>query len=221
MLARNWDLWLARRLELAALVLDLPEQARILDGQGRLGGEGLEQVDRLRRELAGGLPGHGEPADEVLLTEQGDGQERPRPGAQQDLAERAPVGPFLGDIGDLDRLATRRHAPQDAFTLSDRRPAGQSDDLGVDVVGSAQVKRLGGLVVLVDRAGLSADELVGVRHDGLQHGLQVERGAERPAHVAKGRQLLHRARELTRPGLQLVEQPDVLDGDDSLVGERL
>jgi hypothetical protein len=38
-------------LELAALVLDLAEQARVLDGDGRLGGEGLEEVHDLRREL--------------------------------------------------------------------------------------------------------------------------------------------------------------------------
>ena len=39
-------------LQLAALVLDLPEEAGVLDGQRRLAGEGLEQVDDLRRELA-------------------------------------------------------------------------------------------------------------------------------------------------------------------------
>ena len=40
----------AGRLELPALVRDLAEEARVLDGQRRLGGEGLEQLDDLRRE---------------------------------------------------------------------------------------------------------------------------------------------------------------------------
>ena len=41
---------LARHLELAALLLDLGEQAHILDGDDGLGGEGLEQLDLARRE---------------------------------------------------------------------------------------------------------------------------------------------------------------------------
>ena len=35
-------------LDLAALVLDFPEQPGVLDCQGGLSGEGLEQVDDLR-----------------------------------------------------------------------------------------------------------------------------------------------------------------------------
>ena len=46
MLARNSDLcWLATSSS-AALVLDLAEEPSILDGQGRLGRERLQQVDR-------------------------------------------------------------------------------------------------------------------------------------------------------------------------------
>ena len=36
----------ARRLQLLALVLDLAVKAGVLDGQGRLGGEGLKQRER-------------------------------------------------------------------------------------------------------------------------------------------------------------------------------
>src|SRR4030095_15403482 len=46
----------AGRLELGTLVRDLPEEAGILDGQGRLRGEGLEDLDGLRREFAGYAP---------------------------------------------------------------------------------------------------------------------------------------------------------------------
>ena len=69
MLARNSDLcWLAD-FELPALVLDLPEEPRVLDGQGRLGGEGLQQLDRSRRELAGRLRDHGETADQLVFAD--------------------------------------------------------------------------------------------------------------------------------------------------------
>ena len=50
-------------LELAALVFDLAEEPGVLDRHGRLGGERLEEVDHLRRELAWSLLGDGEPAD--------------------------------------------------------------------------------------------------------------------------------------------------------------
>ena len=66
-------------LELAALVLDLAEEPRVLDGQRRLGGEGLEEADDLRRELPGRLPGDGEPADQMALAQQRNAQERPVP----------------------------------------------------------------------------------------------------------------------------------------------
>ncbi len=49
----------ARGLKLAALVRDLVEEPGVLDGQGRLRREGLQDVHDLRRKLAGGLPVEG------------------------------------------------------------------------------------------------------------------------------------------------------------------
>ena len=54
---------LARDLELAALLLDLAEQARVLDRDHRLGGEGLQQVNRVLDELARFLATHHESAN--------------------------------------------------------------------------------------------------------------------------------------------------------------
>ena len=54
---------LARDLELPALLVDLAEQARVLDRQHRLGGEGLQQVDRVLGELARRLATHHESAN--------------------------------------------------------------------------------------------------------------------------------------------------------------
>ena len=68
---------LAGGLELAALVCDLPEQAGVLDRQGGLGGERLQDVDDLRRKLAGRLAIEGQAADDLVLAEERHGEERP------------------------------------------------------------------------------------------------------------------------------------------------
>ena len=52
-------------LELAALLADLAEQARVLDGQHRLGGEGLEQVGGALRKASRLLAAHDQKADDV------------------------------------------------------------------------------------------------------------------------------------------------------------
>src|SRR5207247_60634 len=67
----------ARDLELPALFLDLPEQPRVLDGQGRLGREGLQRLDDLRREFPGGLPDEDEAPDDLILAEERHRKRRP------------------------------------------------------------------------------------------------------------------------------------------------
>ncbi len=57
---------LARDLELPALLVDLAEQARVLDRQHRLRGEGLQQVDGALGELAGRLAAHHQRADDLV-----------------------------------------------------------------------------------------------------------------------------------------------------------
>ena len=73
-------------LELKALVPDLPEEARILDGQSRLAGEGLEQVDHLRRKFPGRLLVDGESPDQMVLAEERDAEERPGSRPQEHVA---------------------------------------------------------------------------------------------------------------------------------------
>jgi len=58
-------------------------------------------------------------------------------------------------------------------------------------------------------------------HDGAQHSLQVESRADRLANFAQRSQLPDGLRQLARAGLQLLEQPHILNGDHSLVGEGL
>ena len=75
MFARNWDLccW---HLQLPALLLELLEQAGVLDGERRLAGERLEQSDDLGRELAGLLAADHQHAEDALLAEQRHGEQR-------------------------------------------------------------------------------------------------------------------------------------------------
>ena len=55
----------------------------------------------------------------------------------------------------------------------------------------------------------------------LEYRLKVERGAtDDLEHLARRRLLLERVRQVAVTRLQFLEQPDVLDGDDGLVGER-
>ena len=98
---------LARHLELPALVLDLAEQPRILDGQRRLRGEGLEQLDHLRRELARAFCGYGQSAEQVVLAQQRYRQQRAIAQTEENFAHVALVAAIVGNVADLHRLAGR------------------------------------------------------------------------------------------------------------------
>ncbi len=95
-----------------------------------------------------------------------------------------------------------------------------SVELRVEALRRAQVEDALRLVVLVDAAPVGAGQEVGARHDGRQHRLEVERGADRLADRAQGLQLLDGPREVLRACLQLPEQPRVLDRDHRLARER-
>ena len=93
------------------------------------------------------------------------------------------------------------------------------DHVGSHAVGRAQPKLPIALVEHVHNSGIGAGELGRLGDDGVQHGLQVERGVDRLADLAERAQLLDRLRKFARARLHLVEQPHVLDRDHCLVGE--
>jgi hypothetical protein len=76
-LARKFGLVVAGRLKQPALVRELVEQARVLDREGRLGGERPQQLDRLDWELAGTVAGDAETADQPALTDHRHSQDGP------------------------------------------------------------------------------------------------------------------------------------------------
>ena len=65
----------AGNFQLAALLLDLLEQPRVLNGERRLTGKGLEQLDGGRRELAGRLARDDQAAQDAALHQERDGQQ--------------------------------------------------------------------------------------------------------------------------------------------------
>src|SRR5215467_13146037 len=212
---------LARRLELPTLHLDLAEETGILDGEGRLRGEGLEDLDRFRRELTRRLPIQREAADDLILSDERHGQQRPVTGPQQRIADVAPIRAAHLDIGNLDGLPGFGGAAHGALATMERRGPQGSDQRRIKIVRGANVKLLGGVVVFIDGAAVGARELAGPRDHGLQHGLHVEGGAHGAADLPQRGELPHRARELGGALLQLSEQAHVLHGDDSLIREGL
>jgi hypothetical protein len=72
------------------------------------------------------------------------------------------------------------------------------------------------------RAEMGPAQVCGARQHGLEHRLQVARRAGDHAQDVRGCRLLFQCLcELARARLQLLEQPRILDGDHSLVGECL
>ncbi len=75
-------------------------------------------------------------------------------------------------------------------------------------------------VEAVDVAVLSAAEPGRRLDDGIEHGLEVERGAaDHFQHVARRRLAFERPGEIVIACLELLEQPHVFDRDHRLVGE--
>jgi hypothetical protein len=73
-----------------------------------------------------------------------------------------------------------------------------------------------------ERALLRLAETPAARDDGAEHRGDVRgRAADHAEDLARGRLLVQRLREIAVAGLELLEQPDVLDRDDRLVGEGL
>ena len=89
------------------------------------------------------------------------------------------------------------------------------------LVGGAQDEGAADIVKLVDGAAIGLGEAGGVRHDGGEHFLEVQRRGDGLADLPEGAQLLDGAGKLGGALLELLEQPGVGDGDSRLVGERL
>jgi hypothetical protein len=91
---------------------------------------------------------------------------------------------------------------------------------GGEVVVGREVKQLA--VELEHGADACATQAHGTASDRVEDGLDVRgRGGDDAQDLARRGLLLERLGEVVVLGLELLEEPDVLDGDDRLVGEGL
>ena len=208
---------LHERVRVLLLALDLAEEPGVVDGQHRLGGEGLERGDDLGREGAPLAPQDDEAAEQPVLPD-----ERQSAGASA-CPRRARSARTWGATScrssSMSATSTgsritpaRPIAPSPSRIGAARRTSRCS---GVMLVRGPRVEGLGGLVELVDDPAVAAGELDRAADDGRQHGVEVERGADGLADLAERPELADRARQIPRPRLELLEQADVLDGDDA------
>ena len=197
---------LDERVRVLLLALDLPEEPGVVDGQHRLGREGLERGDDLRREGAPLAPHDDQAAEQPVLADERDGEERAHalPGEEP---------PHLG--GDELALSSSMSATWTGSRVTPARPIAPSPSR----IGAARTasrssaviwcvarawKLWVGLVELVDDSLVAAGELDRAADDGREHGLEVERGADGLADLAERLELADRSREVPRPRLQLV-----------------
>ena len=105
MLARNCDLC-SRFRELAALLLDLAEEPRVLDRQHRLSCESLQEIEGIVGEFTRLLAPDHQRADHMITVDQRHDQARAIPGPNRKLPHWA--WRFVHDVGDLMRSSVPR-----------------------------------------------------------------------------------------------------------------
>ena len=135
----SWDMF-ARKLRLVpGSPLRAPVQAGVVDRQGRLGREGLEQGDDLGREGAGRPSRHHQPAEDAILAQRA-GRPAPSagPSASSPLADRRIEQVGAGDV----RRPGTAHARRPPVRRRSRR-GGSGPPGGVATISSGIRRRRG------------------------------------------------------------------------------
>ena len=177
---------LARRLQLLALLLDLLEQPRVLDGEHRLGSERLQQRNDGLRELAR-RPCAGSPARRSRAPRAIAAPPAPRV-CLRATADPQTVVALQLEVGKLNGARCSAQMPT-AVSPSRIRDSRSIRDHGVAHAKiGPRLEYSGCLVELVDRAArIGLRQLDGVGDDGHQHGLEVQGGTDRPADFRRAR----------------------------------
>ncbi len=199
--------------------LELAEQPRVLDGDGRLIREGGDEIDLLVGERANLHPPQEDHADQLVLLQHGDGQHR-SVAADPPRLDLLPLGVGQG-VEDVERPALEG-GPTDCGAASrpDHVPLPELAVRGGSPVLREEPEHLA--VEPRDEGPLGPGQPGRVLDQGLEHRLQIERrAADHLEHFAGRGLLLQGEPQLGVPRLQLGEQADVLDRDHRLVGEGL
>ena len=167
---------LACLCELATLLLDLREQARILDRQHRLGGKGLEQVDGVRSELARRLAADNQRADHLAGSHERHQQPRTVAGTQNGVVRRR--GWRLVQIGYLAGFVPFGRQTDGCGNFGMHVPNARYQFIA-HAECRAKLELPSVLIEDVNGASFGAGNLRRLGDDGIEHDLQVERGVDR------------------------------------------
>jgi len=192
----------ARHLKLAALLLDLTEQTRVLDCQHRLRGEGLQQFNRARGKFARLLPPDHERADDPICPDQRHDEARSKSGAHCDLSYWA--WRLIANICDLQWLSVLDR-PAECIGSAGWLASDCLNQLIAQAIRRSHPQCLLHLIKDIDHPSIRIRKLDCLGDDRGQHGLEVEGGVYRLGDLAKRAQLLDRTCELRRASLDLVK----------------
>ena len=205
--------------QVAILSLKLPEQAHVLDRDRRLVGEGLEKIFLTLRRGARLCPRGHDDAERDAFAQHRNSQHSPPPALQAMRVVVLRIGEHVIDVSD---------------GLRQDRPPGHSRHVRTQrILGLHGLQPLRGelvpgnvvqeLAVVAEHGAVRAPaQCDGTAHDRVEHRLHIGRRAADDAQDLGRRGLpLEGLGELAVAGLQLVEEPRVLDRDDRLVGEGL
>src|SRR5262245_14281372 len=205
-------LMLTGDLQLAALLGDLVEQARVLKCDHLLVGEGLHQADDRLRELAQLAPLEDERTEGLFPSEQGNDERCTK--ASFDGSITQGVAWPIENIGHLQWPACCNSLTKAGLSSCDIELAISGNNVLIVPCGLSKLEPANVFAVIEYRAAVGAGEFNCTINDGLQHDLQIERRAYRPPDLAE-------CGEIAVARLHLLEETRVLDGDDGLVCEGL
>src|SRR5262245_2386465 len=163
--------------QLAALVFDLFEQARVVDSNRRLRGECFEERNDLGRECARTSTTDGQGANHLTLVKERHAED----GAHARTTQNVDHGRWLGtvDVSDLHGFASLPALPNPWITEPNGLRTHARDMLLAHIVTCCEMKFAGGFVELVDGAA------GGISHDASM--LENGGAAPCPAQVRRSR----------------------------------
>src|SRR5262249_22772407 len=127
----------------------------------------------LRRELAGYLPDHCEPAEQMIIAEKRYREQGPVSSTHKSTPHSA-LGRRGPDVRHFDRPRHLRQLSGGAFPFADRWCEHRVHDLDLELLGRPWCEDLALIIVLVNDPGVGPRELRRPRYDRSQHRLEIQ-----------------------------------------------